>query len=144
MYTRRYFWAALTLPLAVVLGGVLVATMLTSIPVLAVGTLVVPYLSFAVVMYVWSLRQPPAAIRRMVYRTPLIFLCFQVSYQVLEYSTGVSLAKDLVGLGGILVIVGIYIVMLGYVYVFIMEQGYLSYLYQKRHRHTTNRSRIRC
>ena len=143
MYTRRYFLFALTLPLGVLLGAVFVANSIAEITATSIGTLVVPYLSFITVMYLWSARRPPNVIRRIVYRAPIIFLGFQVCYLGVEYAAGVSLAKDIVGLGGVVVIVAIYTILFGYLYTFVMEQGYLSYLYQKRHQPSA-RSRIQC
>jgi hypothetical protein len=143
MYTRRYFLLALTLPLAVVLGGMAVALALAAIPATVIGATTVPYLSFLGVMYFWSTRRPPNVIRKVAYRAPIIFLAFEAGYLVVEYSAGVSLAKDLMGLASLLILVAIYIVLLGYLYTFVMEQGYLSYLNQKRHQPAA-RSRIHC
>lgn len=143
MYTRRYFLFALTLPMAVLLGVVIMADSIAAITLANIGTLIVPYLSFCAVMLAWSSRRSPGSIRSGAYRAPIIFLGFQVGYLGVEYAAGVSMAKDIVGLGGIMVIVSIYIVLLGYLYTFIMEQGYLSYLYQKRHQPSA-RSRMQC
>ena len=94
---------------------------------------VVPYACFFLVLALWSMRSSPKVMRHTAYRAPVIFLAFEAAYLVVEFIAGDSLAKDLLGLGGLLVIVSIYVVLLGYLYTLLMEQGYFSYLYQKRH-----------
>jgi hypothetical protein len=133
MYTRRYFITTLALPMIIAVIGVLVVGVITGVSFGNVSTLLTPYLCFFGVLSFWALNNPPNKIRKVAYRAPLIYLVFEVSYLVVEYAAGASLAKDLVGLGGVLIIASTYIIIAGYLYAFIMEQGYFSYLDQKRH-----------
>lgn len=143
MYTRRYFFLALALPLVIVLIGVLFSGIFTDVSAATISMILTPYVCFFLVLSFWSQNKPPARIRRAAYRAPLIFLAFQLAYLVVQYLAGVSLAKDLMGLGGVLVIVSTYIVIVGYLYTFIMELGYFSYLEHKRHPRSTDNS-LRC
>lgn len=135
MYTRRFFLISLGIPLAFLLFGVLIVVF--SVPEIPehLGDIVVPYLSFFLFFLLWVFHQTPRQIRYAAYRAPLVFLAFQISYLVLEFSMGVSIAKDIVGLSSIIVIISTYAILLGYLYVFLMEQGYLSYLFYMRHHH---------
>ena len=133
MYTRRYFITALALPMIIIAIGVLVASIFTEVGFGSTSTLLTPYLCFFGILSYWALNNPPNKIRKAAYRAPLIYLAFELSYLVVEYAAGASLARDLVGLGGVMIIVSTYIIMVGYLYAFIMEQGYFSYLDQKRH-----------
>jgi len=143
MYTRRYFIAALGLPLLVVLMAVAYVVFFTKPSAGNISVLVTPYACFFLVLSIWSFNQTPSRIRRVAYRAPLIFLVFQLAYLVLEYTAGVSLARNLMGLTGVLVIVATYIIIVGYLYAFIMEQGYFSYLNHKRHQPAPNNT-MRC
>ena len=143
MYTRRYFITALAIPMIIVVIGVFVVGVFTDISFSNISTLITPYLCFFGVLTFWALNNPPNKIRKAAYRAPLIYLVFELSYLVVEYAAGASLAKDVVGLGGVLIIVSTYIIIMGYLYVFIMEQGYFSYLDQKR-RSSALRPRLHC
>ncbi len=143
MYTRRFFITTLALPMAIVLIGLLVVNFFTDISLRSISTLITPYLCFFAVLSYWALNNAPNKIRKVAYRAPIIYLAFEVAYLVVEYAAGVSLAKNIVGLGGVLIIVSTYVIIIGYLYTFIMEQGYFSYLNQKRHS-TTESSRLRC
>jgi len=133
MYTRRIFIGAILFLLALLLFSVgIIVVFSTVVSTQLAGALIVPYSCFALVMSVWSLNHSPAALRRAAYRLPLLFLGFQMAYFSLRYWFGVSYATDIIGLGSILVIVSIYVIIFGYLYVFIVEQCYISYLFQKR------------
>lgn len=99
------------------------------------GAMLAPYICFFLFFLVWASRNPPRMIRFAAYRAPLVFLAFQIAYLGLEYYHGASMARDIVGLGGIIVIISTYVILLGYIYVFLMEQSYLSYLFYMRHHH---------
>lgn len=143
MHTRRYFLLALVLPLLIVLVGVLFAGIFADPGASTISMILTPYVCFFLVLSVWCLNKPPGQIRRVAYRAPLIFLAFQLAYLAVEYMAGVSMAKDLMGLAGVLVIVATYIIIIGYLYTFIMELGYFSYLDHKRHPRSTDNS-LRC
>lgn len=135
MYTRRFFIISLFVPLAFLLFGALVAIAVTPEIPEHLGAILVPYISFFLFFMLWVPRHKPRDIRDAAYRAPLIFLVFQNLYLLLEYSLGASLAKDIVGLGGVVIIISTYAILLGYLYAFLMEQGYFSYLYYMRHHH---------
>ena len=143
MYTRRFFIATLALPIIIAVIGVLVVGVFVGASFGAVSTILTPYICFFVVLSFWVLNNPPNKIRKAAYLAPLIYLAFELSYLVVEYAAGASLAKDIVGLGGVLIIVSTYIIIVGYLYTFIMEQGYFSYLDQKRHA-SSIRLRLHC
>jgi hypothetical protein len=141
--TRRYFIVALALPQMVVLIGVLYAVIFTHATAGSISMLLTPYICFFLLMTFWALHNAPKRIRRIAYRAPLIFLAFQSAYLIVEYVAGVSPAKDLMGLTGLLSIVSVYVLLLGYLYTLVMEQGYFSYLEHKRHPQSAN-TRLRC
>ena len=148
MYTRRFFIISLSLPLAFLLFGVMIFVLITPEMPQHLGVVLVPYVSFYLFFLMWVSRHAPRAIRYAAYRAPLIFLAFEISYLVLEFTLGASIAKDAIGLGGVIVTISTYTVLLGYLYVFLMEQGYISYLYYLRHHHmtdskSTQKSRVR-
>ncbi|HEY5601543.1 MAG TPA: hypothetical protein VIM41_00380 [Gammaproteobacteria bacterium] len=132
-HTRRYFIAALALPLLMVLIAVLYAVIFMDTTAIHISLILTPYICFFLLMAYWSLHNAPGRIRKTAYRAPLIFLAFQSAYLVVEYLGGVSLANDLTGLAGLLSVVATYVVIVGYLYLFIMEQGYFSYIDHKRH-----------
>jgi len=134
MYTRRYFYIALVLPLIITIFVVGYARLVLFVPVRDVGAMLVPYSSFCLSLILLASKQAPQAIRKLAYRAPLVFLIFQLAYLLLEYSSGVSVAADLSGLTGILVVVSTYVMIFGYLYLLLMEQGYVWYLYHKRQR----------
>ena len=148
MYTRRFFVIALAIPLLFLMFGALVAVVVSPNFPGYLGAILVPYISFFLFFLLWVSRHRPRDIRYAAYRAPLIFLIFQISYLLLEYSVGASLAKDIVGLGSVIVVTSTYAVMLGYLYALLMEQGYFSYLFYMRHHHMSqlkskNRNKFR-
>jgi len=143
MYTRRFFIATLALPIVIAVIGVLVVGVFVGASFGNISTILTPYLCFFGVLSFWALNNPPNKIRKMAYRAPLIYLAFELSYLLVEYVAGASLAKDLVGLGGVMIIVSTYVIIVGYLYALIMEQGYFSYMDQKRHA-STLRPRLQC
>ena len=135
MYTRRFFIISLTIPMVFLMFAALIAFFASKQTPQYLGAMVVPYISFFLFFLLWVSRHPPKAIRYAAYRAPLVFLAFQIAYLGLEYYHGASMAKDIVGLGGVIVIISTYVILLGYVYAFLMEQSYLSYLFYMRHHH---------
>lgn len=113
--------------------GVAVAAIVGFFSIRVVAAILVPYFCFSIYLIIWSYNKAPRVIRDIAYRTPILFLVFEVGYIVLEFVFNVSLARNVVGLAGLLTIVSTYVIILGYLYVFLMELGYFSYLHQKRH-----------
>lgn len=140
MYTRRFFIISLTIPLVFLLFGAGIAVVVSSGFPDYLGAILAPYLSFYFFFLMWVSRHVPREIRDAAYRAPLVYLAFQVSYLVLEYSVGASLAHDVVGLGGVIIIISTYAIMAGYLYTFLMEQGYFSYLFYMRHHHLSQQT----
>jgi hypothetical protein len=136
MYTRRFFVVSLGIPLVFLLLGIAAVFFISGKLPGAVESILVPYASFFLLLVFWAQRHSPREIRFAAYRAPIVYLIFQIGYLALEFSAGASLAKDIVGLGSVIIIVSTYIIMLGYLYVLLMEQAYFSYLFQKR-RHRT-------
>lgn len=135
MYTRRFFIISLAIPMIFLLFAALVAFFASKPTPEFLGAMLVPYLSFFLFFYLWASKHRPKAIRYAAYRAPLVFLAFQISYLGLEYYHGASLAKDIVGLGGVIIIISTYVILIGYLYVFLMEQSYFSYLFYSRQHH---------
>ena len=135
MYTRRFFIISLAIPLLFLMFGALVAIVVSPGFPDYLGAILVPYISFFLFFILWVSSRAPKEIRYAAYRAPLVYMVSQVAYLVLEFSVGASLAKDIIGLGGVIVIISTYAIMLGYLYVFLMEQAYFSYLFYMRHHH---------
>jgi len=133
MFTRRFFIAALFLPLILMLIVVVYAGQVLSLSFSHIGAILVPYTSFCLILSVIFTKRTARWIRTNVYRVPLVFLLFQDAYFLLEFRTGVSVASNISGLIGIIVIVSTYVLMFGYLYLLLMEQGYIWYLFYKRH-----------
>lgn len=133
MHTRKFFLVCLSLPLMIILMATLIGYFShMALPLDFANTLTIPYLCFSAAMIAWCKHERPSTIRRLAYGAPIIFLLFQIAFLVMQYIYGNSLASDLLGLGGLAIFSATYIVILGYVYVFIAEQVFLSYLANKR------------
>ena len=132
MFTRRFFIAAVLLPLVLTVFVVVYARLALSVSFSHLGAILVPYASFCVILLVMATRCSVRLIRAYAYRVPLIFLLLQDAYLLLEFRTGVSVASHLSGLIGMLVVVSTYVLMFGYLYLLLMEQGYIWYLFHKR------------
>ena len=137
MHTRRFFIFAILLPYFLVLFG-LILTNIMSTGNFSTGSyellaaVVLPYGFFAVLMCNWYLKKPVRIVRYSSYRLPVIYLIFQDAYFIIAYWYGVSYLRDSIALGSVIIFVSMYIVILGYLYVFLAEQCYISYVYQKR------------
>lgn len=140
MYTRRFFIISLAIPMFFLLFAALIVFITSEQTPAYLGAMLAPYICFFLFFLIWVFRHPPKAVRYAAYRAPLVFLAFQIAYLGLEYYHGASMAKDIVGLGGVIIIISTYVILLGYVYAFLMEQSYFSYLYYMRHHHMQQRS----
>ena len=100
VYTRKFFIISLLIPLVFLIFGALVTIMIAPKTPGHLGAILVPYTSFFFFFLLWSSRHSPRDIRYAAYRAPLVFLAFQISYLVLEFSLGVSMAKDIIKLFG--------------------------------------------
>jgi len=142
MFTRRFFIASVLLPLVLTLFVVVYARFVMSVFFSHLGAILVPYASFCVILLVLATRCSVRRIRENAYRVPLVFLLLQDTYLLLEFRTGVSVASHLSGLIGMLVVVSIYVLMFGYLYLLLMEQGYIWYLFHKRQNSSARHNKL--
>lgn len=137
MHTRRFFIFATLLPYFLVLFGLALANIISTsnfftISYDLVAAVVLPYGIFAVLICSWYLKTPVSIVRYSSYRLPIFYLIVQGAYFIIAYWYGVSYLRDYMALGSIIIFVSMYIVILGYLYVFLAEQCYISYVYQIR------------
>ena len=133
MYTRRFFLIALLSPILFIAMGLIVALIEKSeLYIHLILTLLIPYFLFALTAVFISRNYPPNALRRFGFRTPIMFLVFLISYLLLEFALNLSLASNLTGLIAIIIFSATYIIILGYLYVLILQQALISYLHQQR------------
>ena len=92
----------------------------------------ISYGGFSLTATIISTKYHPNALRRFGCRGPVIFLLFLAGYLLIEFALHLSLAVDFIGLGSILIFSATYIVILGYLYVLIAEQVFISYLHQQK------------
>ncbi len=135
MNTRRFFRIALWLPLlfiSIAYAAALVEkSQLYSHLVL---TLLIPYSLFTLTIAIVSRKYSPNALRRFGFRSPIVFLFFLNSYLLVEYGFNISLASDPAGLLAIMIFSATYVVIFGYLYILILQQVLISFLYQQRHK----------
>ncbi|KPJ88383.1 MAG: hypothetical protein AMJ53_16915 [Gammaproteobacteria bacterium SG8_11] len=135
MHTRRFFRIALLLPLLFIAVGYVAALIEKSeLYTHLILTLLIPYVLFSLITLVISRKYSPNALRRFGFRSPIVFLFFLVGYLSLEYAFEFSLASDPVGLLAIMIFSATYIVIFGYLYILILQQVLISFLYQQRHK----------
>jgi len=137
MYTRRFFLATLLAPLPFIAFAFFMAlSARDDLYTHLMLTLLIPYTAFVAATYFISRNYTPAALRRFAPRGPLVFLFFLIGYLLLEFVFGVSIATTPTGLIAVMVFSATYVVILGYLYVLVMEQAYISYIYQQKEKHT--------
>lgn len=129
---RRYFLASLALPVGVpVVVGALAA--LTSSELMAgfaaifLFSLVlggIPYLFFAAGVILWSRKRSLAAIRRLSFIAPLLFVVLICTLSPLALPFGASIHE----IAGFLLMFSFYALIFGYLYVFIVNCGYEFFL----------------
>jgi hypothetical protein len=92
----------------------------------------IPYVLFAITTLILIRKFPPNALRRFGFRSPMVFLFFLTGYLLLEYTFDISLASDYTGLVAIIIFTATYTVIIGYLYVLVLQQALISFLYQQR------------
>jgi hypothetical protein len=133
MYTRKFFLAAILLPLLLITAGLISAfASANGLYIHLMLILWISYGGFSFAAILISRKYHPNALRRFGCRGPINFLFFIGGYLLLEYAFHLSLAADFIGLGGILVFSATYVTILGYLYVLIAEQAYISFLHQQK------------
>ena len=135
MHTRRFFHIALILPLLFIAAGFVVALVEHSeLYIHLILTLLIPYILFALTTGIVSRKFTPNALRRFGFRSPIVFLFFLTGYLLLEYAFNISLASDPTGLVAIMIFSATYIVIIGYLYILVLQQALISFLYQQKHK----------
>jgi hypothetical protein len=133
MHTRRFFRIALLLPLLFITAGFVSALIERSeLYTHLILTLLIPYVVFAVGTGIISRKYSPNALRRYGFRSPIVFLFFLNGYLLLEYAIDISLASDPIGLVAIMIFSATYVVIIGYLYILILQHALISFLYQHR------------
>ena len=133
MYTRRFFRIALLIPLFIIAAGFVVAYFEQSeLYIRLILALLIPYICFTISTLIMCRNYTPNALRRYGFRSPIIFLFFHIGYLLLEYASDMSLASDPAGLVAIMIFSATYTVIFGYLYILILQQALISYLYQQR------------
>lgn len=135
MHTRRFFRIALLLPLLII-GAGFVATLVerSELYIHLVLTLLIPYVVFTLATGIISRKYSPNALRRFGFRSPILFLFFLIGYLMLEFAFDLSLASNPAGLVAIMIFSATYIIIFGYLYILILQQVLISFLYQQRHK----------
>ncbi|MCG6970837.1 MAG: hypothetical protein LJE85_13810 [Gammaproteobacteria bacterium] len=137
MHTRRFFVVALLLPLLLIMAGFVAALVNRSgLYTHLILTLLIPYAVFTLATAIISRNYPPNALRRFGFRSPILFLFLLIGYLGLEYAFDLSLASDPTGLVAIMIFSATYIVIFGYLYILILQQALISYIYQQRQKRT--------
>lgn len=133
MYTRKFFLAAILLPLLLITGAVIFAvSSARGLYIHLMMTLWISYGSFSLTAVLVSRRYHPNALRRFGCRGPIIFLFFLAAVLLIEFALHLSPATDFIGLGGILVFSATYVVIIGFLYVLVAEQVFISFLHQQK------------
>ena len=136
MYTRRFFLVTLFAPLLFIAFAFFLAVAARDdFYTHLMLTLLLPYSVFSLATTFISRTHPPSALRRFAPRSPLVFLFFLIGYLLLEFVFDVSIATTPTGLTAIMIFSATYVVILGYLYVLVMQQAYISYIYQKKEKH---------
>ena len=126
MSSRRYYRLSLLLPMILpflaVIGG---ENFLTD---LLIGTVLfssIPYLIFAGLFWAWLEEKTIKSIQQASYLAPLLFVPFQVIFLLLLLT--LSPPSEIFSVDGMLTAIGefmFYALMVGYLYVFIINLGY--------------------
>jgi len=133
MYTRKFFLAAILLPLLLITTGLIFAVSAArGLYAHIMLILFISYGCFSLTAVFIGLKFHPNAIRRFACRSPIIFLFFLAVCLFFEFALHVSLATDFIGLGGILIFSATYVVIVGYLYILVAEQVFISFLHQQK------------
>ena len=133
MYTRRFFRIALFLPLLLIAAGLAVAFAEKSeFYAHFILTLLIPYVFFALTTTFIIRAYTPHALRHFGFRSPIVLLFFLTGYLLLEFALNISLATDLTGLIALMIFAATYTIIFGYLYVLVLQQVLISFLYQQR------------
>jgi len=124
---RRYLLVLLVAPLLLLILLVVVNAV-TSNPmsVINIGRIIFPYSLFCLVILWWSKGKTPGAVRRVIYRLPLVFLTFETLYLMAEKYLDLPQSLSYVGLTAVMITLAIFVVVLGYIYIFLAEIGYIA------------------
>lgn len=137
MYTRRFFRIAVLLPLLFIAAGMAAALAENSeLYIHLILTLLIPYSVFTVAAGIASRIFSPHTLRSFGFRSPILFLFLLLGYLLLEYALDVSIASNPAGLVAIMIFSATYIVIFGYLYILILQQALISYLYQQKQKRT--------
>jgi len=129
MLIKRYLSVLLFAPLLLCVVLVTI-NLMTSNPVSYVNAsrIIYPYALFCLSVFLWSQHKTPGAIRRIIYRLPLVFVLIETVYLSAENYLGLPESLGFIGLTAVVIMLAVFVVILGYVYIFLAEIGYIALL----------------
>ena len=133
MLIKRYL-SVLLFALLLLCVVLVTINLLTSNPMsyVNVSRIVFPYALFSLSVFLWSHHKTPGAIRRVIYRLPLIFLLIETLYLGAEIYFNLPESLGLVGLTAVVIMLAVFVVVLGYIYIFLAEIGYIATIHHHR------------
>ena len=148
MLIRRYILFLLSIPLLFgVIGVIIFYFRFNHISYSIVARVFYPYALFCLSISLWIQNRTPGAVRRAVYRLPLLFVFIEAAYLIIESYFQIPGALAPAGLLGILIMVAVFVTVAGYLLILLAELGYLILIqqYQVEHANRAQRQMIlRC
>jgi hypothetical protein len=127
MSEKRYFAAMLFLPLLVPVSiYVFGENLVTGVLFLSLGFSGVPYIIFSILVLFWIRGRGITHIRRLSYVSPILFIPMQALYLSARFAMDKAANTELTGLGGSIFVSAVYIMVIGYAYVLLVNVVYLS------------------
>ncbi len=148
MLIKRYLSILLFAPLLLCI--VLVAVnLVASNPISHVnaGRIIYPYALFCLSVFWWCQHKTPGAIRRVIYRLPIVFVLTETAYLCAQNYLDLPESLGLIGLTAVVIMLAVFAIILGYVYIFIAEIGYIALLQHHhidQYKNTDRKMSLRC
>jgi hypothetical protein len=125
MNPRHYFQTALMIPLVPLLIGYGSLQQTNTTSMWYVQLFGFSYIPFALLILAWMRNKPAGAMHRMSYRAPILFMLVEIALFFLYSSFGTMNEDEFIAVG-LFVFISIFIISLfGYLYVLLIEIGYL-------------------
>ncbi|HID49368.1 MAG TPA: hypothetical protein EYP40_07140 [Chromatiales bacterium] len=129
MSEKRYFAAMLFLPLVLPFSIFVIGeNLITGILFLSLGFAGIPYLIFALLILLWIRNRDLKSVRTLSYISPLLFIPVQAVYLGVRFVMDKLSTPELGGVGGSIFVSAVYIVIVGYAYVLLVNGGYMGLL----------------
>jgi hypothetical protein len=125
MNPRHYFQIALVIPFVPLLIGYGSLQETNTTSMWYVQLFGFSYIPFALLLLAWMRNKPAGAMHRMSYRAPILFMWVEIALFFLYSFFGTMTDDEFIAVG-MLVFISIFIISLfGYLYVLLVEIGYL-------------------